>query len=214
MSEFNFNLVKISIFLLITWLNVNYIAGCFSSPQSPKRCVPINLCVIDAKKIYFNDFFCSKKHKMVCCSEDLIIKEISALKNQTTSATSTIRASDQENSVTEATVSVTVSPIMTADIEEPSEKPDPFDLNSCGVFNHQNRISNGEETELLEYTWAALIEYKEKQTFNLGCGGSLIHGNLKLTELVYLALNIAIFRMVCTDRCTLFKIKSMAKCVG
>lgn len=47
----------------------------------------------------------------------------------------------------------------------------------CGIANTSNRIVNGEETEINQYPWMALLSFGG----SLHCGGSLINDHYVLT---------------------------------
>ena len=61
-----------------------------------------------------------------------------------------------------------------------------LDLMECGN-NNQDRISNGNLTQIYEYPWMALLRYKDEYSGTTGyyCGGTLISDRYILTVVKY-----------------------------
>jgi hypothetical protein len=51
-----------------------------------------------------------------------------------------------------------------------------FDSIKCGMLAEGNRISGGQEADLMEFPWSALIGYASLDLIEFNCGGSLING--------------------------------------
>ncbi|KAJ8960286.1 hypothetical protein NQ318_004011 [Aromia moschata] len=51
----------------------------------------------------------------------------------------------------------------------------------CGLIETESRIRNGENAELLEFPWMAILSYNTSKGVKFNCGGSIINENYILT---------------------------------
>lgn len=149
---------------------INSVQGNVSRPSCTLRsggqgfCMPIKDCEMCKSETFtfFPDHFCPGDFSLICCD---------------TSITSPNRGGD---TTTKAPIS---PPLNIRNFENhPSYKL--FDTENCGEIRPGIKIANGNEAEVLEFPWAALIGYEGLDgSLQFNCGGTLISGEFNLKVL-------------------------------
>ncbi|KAG5671674.1 hypothetical protein PVAND_001862 [Polypedilum vanderplanki] len=142
-----------AIFLLFQIFEIIANESCILSTGKAGVCVPIKTCERDLDAFVFETDFCANNFSEICC-ESVNLR-----------------------------ISLDESPkeIKTTRDFESYASYKLFDSSKCGKIDEIERISGGEEADLLEFPWNALIGYQSKTALEFLCGGSLINEFYVLT---------------------------------
>ncbi|KAG5671673.1 hypothetical protein PVAND_001861 [Polypedilum vanderplanki] len=135
-------------FILILFLRISKLFAseiCTLLNGDSGLCVTLSNCERDKDAVVFSSNFCSDDFSEICCEREKIKSE----KEKVPRVESEV---DFEN----------------------YESFKLFDFQKCAKLSSVFRISGGEEADLLEFPWNALIGYANLDTVEFNCGGSLI----------------------------------------
>jgi hypothetical protein len=139
------------------------IALTYTECYHPYECLNLSECKTDSGFLFLES--CPRVANKYCCE-----RKITPHRNILTT-TSTTEATTE--ATTEGTTEGTAEGTTKADPFYEEDKK--FDLDSCGPEPKLNRIANGQDANVIQYPWFALIGYQDSGEIKFKCGGSLIN---------------------------------------